>query len=289
MSDGSRTLPLAEHYLDMNRPAEALHALDRGGDGSIEREEFWSLRSRALLQLDRHGEAVKAAREGLSRHPDSMLLLVRLCDAEAAQGHVSEAERAILQAIHLEPEHPDLIARYALLVAQGGQFDKADKLLEEAARLDPDSRYVAWAGARVSYLRGDDRRALVQGREVLARDADDPYAHALLGASLAARGRTTGASRHFRTAAELDPGDVDITDAARSIAADTHWLMAPLRPLQRFGPVAVWIAAVVTMLVLQSLGFSTLLAIVVPAWLLFCVYSWIVPPMLRWWIRRRSG
>ena len=75
-------------------------------------------------------------------------------------------------------------------------------------------------------------------------------------------------------------------EASRLLA---HWSMRPLVPLQRLGPAKVWGAAALLVVGLRAIGQPMLAAIFGGAYLLFCAYSWIVPPLVRRHLRRRRA
>src|SRR6185503_17605352 len=68
-------LTLAEHFLHMGRPDAALEALERVGGAAAENADAWRLRAWALADLERHREALDAAKSGLRIEPDDTYLL----------------------------------------------------------------------------------------------------------------------------------------------------------------------------------------------------------------------
>lgn len=287
MDTAGKPLALARHFLEIGQPGRALETLDRASGVPADAAAH-ALRGLALHDLGRYADAARVARAGLAREPESLPLLRLLCDAEARLGNLAEAERAILAALRLAPDEPRLLCRYAHLVAGAGQADKARRLVEEAARLAPDDPAVLRARVALSYVGGDDRATAARSRDLLARDPDDEYGHRMLGAALSSRGAVTQAERHLRTAARFDPADPDLAEATRATRLAAHPLLWPLRPLRRFGVIPVWLGAIAIIFGLRSLGLQPVAAVVGLAYFLLCVYSWVVPPLLRWWLDRRG-
>lgn len=285
MSSAEQAVALAHHYLEIEQPRRALDVLERLADADLEDPALWALRARALHALSRHADAARAAREGLARDPQSVLLLYLLCDAEAEQGNAAAAERAILECLRVDPESAPALCRYAMLVAKAGQIDKAARLIEEATRIDPESGGVARARMVLAYLQGKDDDLARQGRERLAVDPDDAVTHHLLGQAMLERGRVDEAGRHLRTAARLDPGDRDLTDAARAARAASHWLLAPMWPIRRFGQIPLWLGSIAVITVLRIAGHTLIAGALALVYLVYCLYTWIVPPL----VRRRMG
>jgi tetratricopeptide (TPR) repeat protein len=284
MDDG--TLTLAQHYLDIDQPSRALTTLESGRP-DVSDAAFWRLRAAALYELDRYAEALDAAASGLAIDADDIGLLVLHGLANSHLGHIAAAERSLLAALRLDPESVWLLAEYALLVARAGQFEKARKLIDEAARIHPLSDHVATARDVLAYLEGDDARAAAHAEELLAADPEARSAHLLRGVALSQQGRSRAARPHFETVARYDPGDEDVVDMARHSRYATHPLLLPLAPIARWGQGRVWLAGVALIGLARATGSDAVMLAVGGTWLLYVVYTWVVPPLVRGWLERR--
>ncbi len=293
MESTAKQLTIARHYLAVGQPARALAALDGLAGDALNDTLVSALRGQALYELDRYDEAAAIARAGLAHTPESIALLYLLCNCEAQLGDLAAAERAILSALRLDPEDPDLLCRYAHLVAMAGQLAKAERLVDEAARLDPDAPAVARARVALAYVRADDRAVDRQSRQLLMADPDDDYGHRMLGVAMANTGQMAPAARHLGVAVRLDPTDRELAEAARESRLWAHPLLWPLRPLNSFSParVYIWLGMIALVFVLLALGYDWapgLILVLVLVYCVFCVYSWVAPPLLRLWLRWRD-
>jgi tetratricopeptide (TPR) repeat protein len=280
------TLTLAQHYLDIDQPSRALTTLE-SGQPDVSDSVFWRLRAAALCELDRYTEAIDAAASGLAIDADDIGLLVLHSRASSHLGNLAVAERSLLAALRLDPESAWLLAEYALLVARAGQFEKARQLIDEAARIDPLSDRVASARGVLAYLAGDDAGAAEQAEELLAADPEARGAHLLRGAALSQQGRSRAARPHFETVARYDPGDEDVVDMARHSRYATHPLLLPLAPIARWGQGRVWLAGVALIGLARATGSDALSIAVVGAWVMYVIYTWVVPPLVLGWLKRR--
>ncbi|MDX1614466.1 MAG: tetratricopeptide repeat protein [Candidatus Promineifilaceae bacterium] len=280
-------LTLAHHYLQIGRPEQTLLALQNADETQLDDPFYWYLLAQALYDNEEYQLAAQAARSGLAQAPEANFLLYLLCNVESKQGNLDAAEEAILRALRQAPGDPQLLCRYAVLTVEGGQLQKAERLFDKARREDPQHPAVVRTAMTLAYLRGADQDVWHSGKAALSSDPDDVYGHYLLGHALADQGRFKEAERFLVTAARLDPGNDAVTDGARSARFLAHWLMVPLWPVQRFGRVKVWLAAIATMLLLNQLGAERMFAVVALAYLLFVAYSWVMPPLLRRWLLRR--
>jgi tetratricopeptide (TPR) repeat protein len=279
----ARTFTDARHLIALRRPDEALEKLAQSFDS--EDPLYWWLRGLALFALDRVGEALDAAKNGLRIDPESPLLLDLVARCHSSRGELVAAEEAVLAALRTDAEDAELLALYALIVAKAGQIEKARKLIAQARRVDPENASALRIEAAIAVSRGDDREALLRGREMLALNPEDPHAHLLTGELLHDRGDVDEAAEYLRTAVVGDPRDSVAAEIARENLAWRHPLMWPLRPAQRFGSAKEWMAGVVLLLLARSTKNTTVMLTAGIAWLLYCVYSWVVPPIVRRLVR----
>jgi predicted Zn-dependent protease len=293
MSDTSTTggnaLALSRLYLEMGQPQQALEALGRVSTDQIEEPFFWLLQAQAYYDMDRLESAKQAVRQGLNRAPEHPFLLLLLTNCESKLGNLAAAERAILAALHRDPEDPTLLCRYALLLAKGDQLDKAEALVARASQYAPEDASIRSAEALLAYLRGDDRRAMDASLEALEKDPESIYHRQMLGGLLMEQGQVQVADRYLRAAARSDPGRRGVVEAARVSRQYAHWLLWPLRPLYRWGAARVWIVCVGSLFILDFIGLSQIAGPLTIAWIGYCVYSWVVPPLVKWWLKRRYG
>ncbi|MEW5986407.1 MAG: tetratricopeptide repeat protein [Chloroflexota bacterium] len=280
-------LTLALHFVETGQPQRALTHLDRANADQTDNPFFWYVRGQALYDLEEFDSAIQAVHKGLTLAPEAIFLLYQLCNCQSRQGNLAAAERTLLKALQQAPEDPELLCRYAILVSEGGQLDKAEQLVEEAARFDPEHPAIARTQATLAYLTGHDRQAAEASRRTLLSNPDDIYGQYMLGVSLAAEGRVGDADVYLRTAARLDPLNEAITSTTRHSRLIAHWLLWPLRPVQRFGPMKIWLAAIVVIFGLWELGFAKLTTTLATVYLVYCVYSWVAPPLLKWWLQRQ--
>ncbi len=135
------------------------------------------------------------------------------------------------------------------------------------------------------YVAANAREAASASRDVLERDPESAVGRALLVGASVERG-------DFRTAHRLygglaaDSGDAGLRESARISRAYSQGWLLPLWPIERFGPIPVWLTFVVMLFGLSAAGFESALVVVVPLYLLLVVYSWIAPPLVRRWARR---
>jgi len=67
----------------------------------------------------------------------------------------------------------------------------------------------------------------------------------------------------------------------------SHWLLLPLRPFARINWIVLWIGSIAVVLFLQRLGMRQLAGIIAAVYLVYCLYSWIMPSVVRRMVVRR--
>jgi tetratricopeptide (TPR) repeat protein len=286
MTEPSPILARAQALLLAGRPQDALAELATLPPADAVALPASRLRCAALIQMDRWPDVVEAARTGLAASGPDPELLRQLGWAEHRLGRSQVGERALLDGLALAPHDVDLLCTYAEVCAADGQVDKAQKLVERAAAQQPESPTVYAARIQVAYARGDDRTAQRISREFVAAYPEDPAAHALLGGTSAVRGQVNAAYEGYRQAAAARPTEQSFAASALELRIARHPLMLPLRPVLRFGALQTWVAVIALTFGLRAAGLPVLAAVVGLVWLLFCVYSWVVPPLVRRWMRR---
>lgn len=287
MTAPERQLDRIAALLEVNRPEQALDELGRLPAALATDRTAFQLRATALTALDRWPDVVTVTGQGLAETGPDAELLGRLGLALRHLGEYAPAERALLDGLAIAPQHPWLLCQYADLCCAVGQTDKAEKLIARAAELAPLAPAVFASRFRLAYARGDDRTAQRVVREFLGAYPDHPAALALHGTIASERGQVDAAHRSFGQVVAHDPTDADFAEAAWETRVYAHPLLLPLRPLYRLGVLRTWLIAVGTIGGLNLLGFDALAGLAGLTWLLYCVYSWIAPSLVRRLVRGR--
>lgn len=276
-----RSLAQARHWLSMGRPEKVLDALADAGPGATTSPDAFLLRAAAHTQLRRWEEARQAAEDGLALDPRDHRLLEVLGIVHWNRGDRPAAEKAFLAGLQSVPEDAHLLARYAMLVAEDGQLDKAGKLASKAAAVRPQDPLVAEVRSKIAYLAGDTKTAREISAAGLAHAPEDPHLHALTGSYLLEDGSIGRATKHHLTSASIDPGDKNLRDLGRQAKYLRNPLLRPMWFIEKVGPGKIWLAWIAIFFGLRAAGLVTIAAVLSLCYLVVVVYSWVVPPLLR--------
>jgi tetratricopeptide (TPR) repeat protein len=276
------TLQAAQRYIEIGRPQQALAALSALDSDEAATTHAHRLRGYAFLGIENYDRAAEEAQVALAQEPADTDLLYLLSVADEYRYRLEEAEAAILAALEHDPDSVRLLCQYAGVLMRGCKLGKAERVIDLAAAVEPDSVEVLTARQSLAYLRGRDREAKRLSRELLAIDPHSVQAHRMLGVFDFNRGNAWSAATRFGEAVRQDPGEhVFAADAweARRMARNPLWW--PTLLFTRLGIVRSWIAAVLVIGGFGALGLSTAAAVALVAWWMLCIWSWLVPPVLR--------
>jgi tetratricopeptide (TPR) repeat protein len=274
-------LEAARRYIEIGRPERALESLSALDSEAAASAEARRLRGYAFYGIEDFERAALSAREGLETAPGSVELLYLLSLAEEQRGRLGEAEAAILAALEQDPDDVQLLCQYADVLMRGGELDKAERVLGAAAASDPDSVDVLGGRLSLAYLHGNDREARELSTQLLSIDPESVRGQRMLGVFDFNRGRAAAAAERFGEAVRAQPADERYAaDAREARAMSRNPLWWPTLFFTRVGVVASWVGAMVIIFGLRAAGAATASAIALGAWLLLCVWSWIVPPIL---------
>lgn len=247
----------------------------------------------ALLDYftDNNDEARAGLHRLLSRDPEHFAARSLLAIVYLEGGEMAECEAVLLELLKDYPEEAHLYARYAMLMYRTLHVPKAQALAREALRLDPEDEL-----ALTACLIGD----MIDGRAVDAKESLSTLmlrhpesistAHMLI-THLVSRGQYRAAKRIAIELLKLNPSSPEVLSLVVELETISHWSLLPLWPLQRWGwgaSIGLW---VLTLVLIKVTGQYAPQAVGPVSFALigYCIYSWIYPPLLKRWLKRRAG
>ena len=196
----------------------------------------------------------------------------------------AEAEQILLSLLQDFPEDPTYYAWYAWLMLATGFFEKARQLAEEAIRLGPEDENALIASAACALVLDPGRESRHRLRELVQRFPNSRRTLLMLVVALSEQGKSRDALPVAQELLRADPTDNDVLQAVIDLRAVTHWTMAPLWPMRRFGWIGsagLWVVVVmIVIFVLPSLPDAVSVAFTISV-LAYVVYSWVYPGILR--------
>ncbi len=247
----------------------------------------------ALLEHinDDHTEARAILQRVLMRDPEHLQARSLLAVVYQETDELEQSEAVLLDLLKDYPEAAPLYARYAMLMYRTMHVEKAQALAREALRLDPEDELALTAcmiGDMIDGRGGDEKETLAA---LMARHPESVTTAHLLITHLVSRGKYRAARRIAIELLKLDPSSQDALALVVELDALSHWSTLPLWPLNRWG----WAASAgLWVLTLFLLNLAPRIApgsgpVVSYALLAYVAYSWIYPPLLKRWLKRRAG
>ncbi len=277
-------LELAEAALDRNNGRQALQHLAASGD--VESSRSWTIRAKAWVLEDETERALDGAKRGLLVAPEDLDLLLTYAVAQYNLSNPVEAERALLVALNKHPTYGKALYIYSLVLLDGGDTDGAHLMLNRLEEVAGPFAESLSLRARVCAAEGKERDA--DRFAELALEADPESGDAaetryLLSVLKADAPSAANAGLH---AAQLDPQLYAIQ--GRQARFIKHPAMLPHRLVDRVGMVPISITTSAFFALAARYLDGTIMLIAAVTYLVLAGYTWVAPPILRWWLRRKG-
>jgi tetratricopeptide (TPR) repeat protein len=140
-----------------------------------------------------------------ARLPVRLRDLIQRAGDALANGNMDVAQRALADALAMDPDQPDVLRLYGLLLAQVGNFPASVANFEAALRAAPDDAMGFWQYARVCEEAGNVEAALQLRQRAVTRMPNSPLAWADLGEHLFSYGSVDASIAPLERAVELSP------------------------------------------------------------------------------------
>lgn len=195
------------------------------------------------------------------------------------------AETHYLEALRIQPTYAEALSGYGALMMLTGHSAKGTKLLEEAKRLEPENPMVLkqW----FNYFQSQEDHSNMEGTLCdIVDNVSDRKSHLIHIMKLKIdENDYKGAFESCREAYLMDPTNQMLLNALRELEITSNPLMRPMHLAAKLGSVKIWIGAIAIMFTLSFLGLYALSNVFITAYLVFCVYSWTINPILKWYYK----
>lgn len=245
------------------------------------------LAARIDLEIGDYPAARRNIEAVLSAWPSNVEARLMMFELQGCTGEQAAAERTIIGLLHENPDTEEFYALYAQLMLQTLHVEKAGALAAEALRLDPTNRLARIVSLLVAVIEGRKSGAGAELEELVRDDPEALHVAWSMIAVLQSEHRYGEALEVMRGILHATPDDEDVVESLVQLRVASHWSTVPLWPLTRYGWAgsgALWVAAIAGIMVtrLMAPDWTGTLAV---GYLVYVVYSWVWPPILRRWVR----
>jgi predicted Zn-dependent protease len=276
-------LQQAQHLITIGRYAEACRALDAVLEDDPEQVDALAMLGYAKIhqgQLDA-GEVFLG--QALALDPDNPFAQAGIFELHRERNEAAAAEKTALEQIQRNPRDVDWMTRYAQLLLDNLQFEKAGAVVDEALRIDPHHERANFLRVLIGTILGDEKVSGESLAELMRTRPDALSTCYSLVVSLVSAGRYGEARAIAEQLVRAQPGNPAFVELVVELRAMTHWFAIPARPLQRFGwggAIAIYVIGVAGAQVLARME-SPLAGPWMLIYFLWVVHSWTYLRILR--------
>lgn len=248
------------------------------------------LAGRVALELEDYEAAYSSVARALELHPSSIDAGLLMFSVHRHGGQFPDAEKVIVELLRDNPDDSQMFACYAELMLRTLHLEKAGALAAEALRLDPTQSLARMVSLLVRIIEGDREGAVAELEELVRDDPNALQAAWGIVAVLQSEHRHGEALEVMRGILHSTPDDGSIVEAMVALRAASHWTVVPLWPLNRYGWLGsgmLWGAAVGSFLLSRRFA-PDLIIPLLTFYIVYVVYSWVWPPLLKRWLRSRG-
>jgi tetratricopeptide (TPR) repeat protein len=234
---------------------------------------------------EKYDDAQQAVHTVLLQDPEHYGGRTLRAELYEARKDFAQAETVWIELLRDHPENADLYASYAELMMRTLHLEKAQRLMQEGLRLEPNHPRCLYVAALVHIIQGRSNASENEHLQRLLSEYPERIQSLLtLVVSLSQRGDNRSALRVAQQLLAMRPDSPQFLNLVKTLKLHTHWSLLPLYPMQRWG----WGgAAVVTVLGIglvraaQSSLTTDVASIITYVWLAYVVYSWVWPKILQ--------
>lgn len=239
--------------------------------------------------LDDNNEGARAClQQLLNQDPENVRARHLLFELEMENNNFSSAEQLIIQLLHDYPEEASFYGRYADLMIRTMNLQKARALSLEGLKYDPEDTACLLSHSLCDFIERPSNETSQSLQTLLRNDPKSIHTLTLVVAAKEDRGDHRGALLLAQELVRARPDNASLVEMAAEFTARTHWSMLPLWPMLRWGwsaSIAIWLGSVAIIQILLRI-MPAAAGIFAVIFLIYVVYSWAWPPLLRRWVIR---
>lgn len=170
--------------------------------------------------------------------------------------HYKDSEGFFLKSLEIDPQSPETLAEYGYLLLLCGYTEKADEIMNEAVRLDPEDSIVLHYKYYFEHANGRKKKEKEAVEQYVINSSDEVQKLVKIGLTEYKNNRFKSAKEHFRQAFLLEPTNEYILEILEELDEINHFVFFPNRLFSKIHPVirfAVVPIATVTIFIILAI------------------------------------
>jgi arylsulfatase A-like enzyme/Flp pilus assembly protein TadD len=159
----------------------------------------------AQARLKKFDETIRTLQQGISRIPNSVVLLSRLGHTYLVTGRLEEAYKTMAEVLKINPKYVDALTVSAGVLDTIGDREAARGFYERALAVEPESRYLRISYAANLASSGLLDRAIEVYKKICEDNPDDSAARQYLGIAYGVKGDFASAIESLKQAVIIRP------------------------------------------------------------------------------------
>jgi len=236
------------------------------------------------VEQENYDDAETILEEILGLDPGSEEVRLLLASVYKDTKRYVAAEGLMIELIRCNPESPTYLTLYARIMLETLHIDKADKLARMAIKFEPENRSALIVSVLCEVIQSNNAQCQQRLSELVRQYPETLSTAAIVLVVLFEQKKFREALRIAQELLRSDPTNDNTVEMIKELRVLTHPTMIPLWPAVKFGwhaSAVLWALAIVFIYVSSRYLTDTATGTIAGVWLLYGLYSWIYPPLLR--------
>lgn len=264
------------HYIGIQRYEQALDALyfllsEKPNDGYA-----LYLAAHCHYNLDNYIEATSYCIESMQQGYALLQCHYLLGRIYMDTDELVKAEQSYIEVLRNNPHHAPALAAYGMLMLKTGHGKKADELMEEAMRVNSEDAVVLHYKLMYYMFKNKKSEQIVVLEKFINNTNNEVSKLIHMGMYNMYHKNYKAARENYRQAFLLSPTDKVLLEILKDLDKECSIFYLPQRLINKAGPAVLWISFIVIYFILGFLGLEKIQWVVLGAYLLLAVYSWII-------------
>ena len=271
-----KEIGLIREYVGMKRFAMARPIINECLSKVPESAEVNLLNGFCLVGEEKSEEAIEVFYSALRLGANKVEIYHVLAHLKMDKNQYQEAELDLLEALKIDPNDPDILARYGKLMFLTDNDEKAVKLYKHALEIDPINASALQQMFNYQLSKGNKTHQSDALMRVIETSSNAVANEINAGVMELMNDNVCKAREHYRQAYLMDPTNDNILNLLQELDISTNPAFFPHRLIVKVGgPAVVWVVIIIIVLGLRALGFVQMASVIAMLYVILVIYTWV--------------